>query len=480
MKHLTTKLAWVFLLAAACTAGRAQDSHSTHDEELPGAVADLTPSEAVRKAKNFLDYFINVSDLIGPNGEDEESQFLGLFALNASLPDDVNGSDELIAPLRYAQNMRERFPTNPPEMETQLREELTSFKWVPTGEYFEVTLVFRKTMSKHFFEGREAGKYTQYHRFIINIYENGMEKITGISIFYPGAPTAIEIGAAPGVIRVNNRYTSFDDLGGMDNTIDFSGSARVRVHFNPFPAANVTQRKGLRFTAGLDVLYHRGTASSDSIVYTSPSSEAISTIDGIEAFQGRMTSTIRNVETAEQQIWGVGVAGVNMQLFKSGNRSLMLNAGVGANARLWGNYKLELSGDKVFELDDSDLPEHDMGNIVFDASATRDSVFAQVGENWTKSFDSYNDDRSLSTFVYVNPTFAIRKNSWLQWTIGVEGRFPLLTADALDLPYLGTPEQISSGGESFDDVPWSLLYSKRLRMSWFSVTVGVSFGSKEK
>ena len=77
------------------------------------AVKELTQEEAIRKAQFRFKLFLALSDL-DTEGTDVTDKFLGLFALNATLPDDLNGSDNSISPLEYADNMRRLFGDMPP------------------------------------------------------------------------------------------------------------------------------------------------------------------------------------------------------------------------------------------------------------------------------------------------------------------------------------------------------------------------------
>lgn len=442
------------------------------------AAKELTQEDAIRKAKFRFQLFLALSDL-DTDGTDVADKFISLFALNATLPDDLNGSDDLITPLEYADNMRRLFGELPPLIEGELRESLTEVTWVQDG-YFKVDLVFKKTLSVYYLNGRRMEGYAKFHKITINVFESERaEKIAGIKIYSPGMPSEIVLEAAPMYAIFGKKWSELEALesfgGGMDNQWNAGLSGRVRFHFNPLPSANITQRKSLRFTLGFDVAYLRGVASEETLVFNSdPDSRVL--VPGSSGIEGDMTSTVMDATWRENTFWGSGLAGINMLLSRTGNRTFNLNIAAGVNYRLTGGVRESGRDSLAFtNLSGGAFDSDNDISITYDPSLAFDAPveLEDVGYERNSSFTNGSGSGDWNAFLSLNPNYAIRKNRWLQYSIGLDVRLPLIAASA--------GEQLFSGNvESLDDVPWAEQFSKDFRNIQIGFTMGAAFGAKDK
>lgn len=445
------------------------------------AVKELTQEEAIRRAEFRLKLFLALSDL-DTEGTDVTDKFLGLFGLNATLPDDLNGSIDLITPLEYADNMRRLFGDMPPLIDGELRESLTEVTWVQDG-YFKVDLVFKKTLSVYYRNGQRMERYAEFHKITINVFEKERtEKITGIKMYSPGMPTEIAIEATPTYAIFGKRWSELDALesfgGKMDNQWDAGLSGRFRLHFNPLPPANITQRKSLRFTLGFDVAYLRSVAAEDLLVFESASPDVVLPgATGSSGIEGTLTSTVTDAIWRENTLWGSGLVGINLLLSRSGNRTFNLNVAAGVNYRLAGGVRE--TGRDSLAYSDLNGPGIDQANndvdFIFDPSLAFGAPDDLTDQNYerTSSFSKGAGSGAWSTFLSINPNYAIRKNKWLQYSIGLDVRLPFVAAGAAEQSFPGNVEEL-------EEVPWAEQFSKDFRNLQVGVTLGVAFGSKDK
>lgn len=453
----------------------------------PAVPYELTPQEAIRRAKLHLMNYADLCVLRNPSGQELEESFLTLFDNNARVLDDLTNSNEVVTPSSYVQIFREHFPApDRLEVDIEVKEDIIEATYVPSGEFFEVALTFKKTLSDHVVNGYRANETKDvFQRAFINVSKNPdiPVKIMRIELFATETNTEFGCGLSGHYRTADGQFNLLSPAGGFEDQLDVSVGAYLRCAFNPLSPAHFTQRHNLRFLVGVEIQLARGSHAADALATDELNGELTTLSPGLavdangqpsnlaqpnaQPLRGHFQSTLTDVNIEEEQWIASPLIGLNWLFYKRGDKQAFLNVGAMPRFRISGTSTTEgLCTERYMLADD---PANDLDDDVAFQPASGQLYAYEHCEGGAFSQTTSFSQTMMSTALLINPTYTWPLGKQARLALGLDVRVDVggYTSSTME-PFTGRPTLHTTQ-------PWSDLFSSDRRITQAGLTAGLLF-----
>lgn len=429
----------------------------------------LTEENAKIEAKKHMQVYGAFCTLSGEGGVSVANEFLQLFSMNAYIPDDIT-KGESVSPNQYVGLYQKYFYEEQVRIKITSREDQIEARFIEVKDVYEVVVPFQKTLS-HKVENGRVIKVEQsfWMKAIIHVDRNLTATFTGIQIFTPSTGSELTLGvygaAGFGAELMDAQFFSQEP---NVNTLAWDAGLRARFLFNPFSPANFTQRKNIRFYAGLDIGFTSFNAKIDGVYQDSLyRNDLYEGRGGDQSLSGWVTTRAEDVQEKWQILHLTGSAGLNFQLYSTARRKAHLNIGAAYSLPVSVNFSQTATCYESWTIEQGQFE----GNGI---AHTYDGDAPLLFSNSTNGFQCNTTEWSKEDSEVLNPQLAIDINPTFQFKPGTSSRM-FEAGLMIRVPMQGWNGVTEPTSAVIDEIEGSILreYSNSIRFMWFGISFAV-------